>query len=631
VEEETALDTKNITEPLGGEDSASRRQLQSGTTLVTRYHIQEVIGVGGMGSVYRARDLHFPNVVKLVAVKEMVNMAPDPLIRQTIIQNFEREANMLATLSHPAIPRIYDYFTQDDRAYLVLEFIHGKDLEGIINESNGFLPEDQVLSWGVELCDVLAFLHSHKPDPIIFRDMKPSNVMVNHNGDIMLIDFGIAKTFQAGQKGTMIGTEGYSPPEQYRGEATPLADIYALGAALHHALTRRDPRLEPPFSFAERPIRRINSSVSPELEAVIGTALQYNPADRFPGAQEMKEALLGVARKTGALSKLTSSLPIQANTIKPLWTFKCEDEIRGTPLLHQGALYVGCYDNNVYSLNAADGQFQWKYATEGGVVSRPAVYEGNIYVGSEDQRLHVISARSGKVVWTYYTEGKIRSSPRISEGHVFIGSDDQTLHAVNLSTGRAAWKFETAESVRSTPLVANELVYVGAENGDFYAIDFRGEMKWRFQAKRSITSSAINAGQSIYFSSLDGTLYSLDSKNGWAIWRFRLGKGSISSPALADNYVFTGASDGFIYCVDIRTSKEVWRFRTEDQVSSSPVIYKDSMYCGSVDGFLYCLEYRTGRLRWKYETKGPITGSPFVFDDIVYIGSIDHNVYALLA
>ena len=268
--------------------------------------------MGGMGSVYRARDLHFPNVVKLVAVKEMINSAPDPLVRQTIVQNFEREANMLATLNHPSIPRIYDYFTQDDRSYLVLEFIHGKDLETVIADANGFLPEDQVISWAIQLCDVLSYLHAHKPDPIIFRDMKPSNVMINQNGDVVLVDFGIAKTFQSGQKGTMIGTEGYSPPEQYRGEATPLADIYSLGAALHHAITRRDPRLEPPFSFAERPVRRINSNVSTEFEAVINTALQYNPADRFPNADAMKDALMNVARKTGMLSKIASTLPVSS-------------------------------------------------------------------------------------------------------------------------------------------------------------------------------------------------------------------------------------------------------------------------------------------------------------------------------
>jgi outer membrane protein assembly factor BamB len=547
------------------------------------------------------------------------------------VQNFEREANLLATLNHPCIPRIYDYFTQDDRSYLVLEFIHGKDLEAIIGDNNGFLSEEQVMSWGIALCDVLAFLHGHKPDPIIFRDMKPSNVMVNHNGEVILVDFGIAKAFQVGSKGTMIGTEGYSPPEQYRGEATPLADIYSLGATMHHALTRRDPRLEPPFSFAERPIRRINTRISPELETVVNTALQYNPAERFQSAGDMKEALVAAARKTGLLNRMTTALPTQPNTIKPLWTFKCEDEIRGTPTLYQGSLYIGCYDNNIYAINAAEGDFQWKYATDGGVVSRPAIYDGNLYVGSEDHRLHVVSLRSGKMLWTYFTDGKIRSSPRVAEGHVFVGSDDRHLHAVNINTGRAAWKFETADAVRSTPLVANEMVYAGSESGDFYSIDFRGNMKWRFQAKRAITASPAAEGQAVYFSSVDGTLYALDAKNGWPLWRFRLGKGSVSSPALADDLAYVGAADGFMYCVDLRTSKEVWRFRTENQISSSPVVFKDSLYFGSVDGCLYCLEARTGRQRWKFETKGPITGSPLVFDDIVYIGSTDHLVYALLA
>ncbi len=589
--------------------------------------------MGGMGSVYRARDLHFPNVVKLVAVKEMINTAPDLLIRQTIVQNFEREANMLATLNHPSIPRIYDYFTNDDRSYLVLEFIHGKDLEAVISDTNGFLPEDQVISWALQLCDVLSYLHAHKPDPVIFRDMKPSNVMINHNGDVVLVDFGIAKSFQSGQKGTMIGTEGYSPPEQYRGEAGPLADIYSLGATLHHAITRRDPRLEPPFSFAERPVRRINPNVSVEFEAVINVALQYNPSDRFPAADAMKDALMNVVRKTGTLAKIASALPAATSGagIKPLWSFKCEDEIRGTPTLHQGILLIGCYDNNLYALNAADGQFQWKYATEGGIVSRPLVYDNNVIFGSEDKRLHVIGLRAGKVVWTYYTDGKVYSSPRIADGHIFFGSEDQDLHAVNVNSGRAIWKYTTDAPIYSTPIIANEMIYFGNEAGGLYAIDFRGNQKWRFQAKRAITSSPFHDGQAVYFSSVDGNLYAVDAGNGWPIWKFRMGKGSVSSVAIADHLIFVGAADGFIYCVDGRNAKEVWRFRTEDQVSSTPVVYKDSVYCGSVDGNMYCLEYRTGRLRWKFETKAAIMGSPVVFDDIVYFGSTNHQVYALFA
>jgi len=604
--------------------------LQAGVTLTQRYLIQEVIGVGGMGSVYRARDQHFPNVVKLVAVKEMINVTPDPAVRQTIIQNFEREANLLATLNHPSIPRIYDYFSQDDRSYLVLEFIHGKDLEAIIAETDGFIAEEQVMLWGIQLCDVLQYLHNHKPDPIIFRDMKPSNVMINNNNDVVLVDFGIAKKFQVGQKGTMIGTEGYSPPEQYRGEATQLADLYALGATLHHALTRRDPRLEPPFSFNERPVRRINPAISAEFEAIVNTALQYNPEDRYPSASDLKDALFNAGRKTGMLSRMpTTNLP--ASVIKPIWTFACEDEIRGTPAFYQGSIYIGSYDNNLYALNAADGEFQWKYAADGGVVSRPAVYEGNIYFGSEDKRLHVVSARSGKVVWSYYADAPIRSSPRIAEGHVFFGADDQYLHAVNVITGRLAWKFETTGAVRSTPVVAHELVYAGNEAGDLYAVDFRGDMKWRMNAKRAITSSPLAHGQMIYFCSMDGTMYAVDAKNGWIVWRFRMGKGSIVSPAALENMIFTGSADGFIYAVDAQNARELWRFRTEHQVSGSPVVSRDAVYCGSADGQFYCLEARTGRLRWKFSTQAAITSAPLIYDDIVYIGSADRRVYALLA
>jgi eukaryotic-like serine/threonine-protein kinase len=609
--------------------------LTSATTLVDRYVIQDVVGVGGMGSVYRARDLHFPNVVKLVAVKEMINNAPDPLIRATIVQNFEREANILATLSHPSIPRIYDYFSEDNRSYLVLEFVHGKDLEQIINDTEGFLAEEQVLAWAIQLCDVLSFLHAHQPDPIIFRDMKPSNVMVNQANHIILVDFGIAKPFQTGQKGTMIGTEGYSPPEQYRGDATTLADIYALGATMHHALTKRDPRIEPPFSFNERPIRKINPAVTVEIEAVINTALQYNAKDRFPTIEAFRDALIGAGRKTGLLGRVPSAssqvLTVQASAIKPIWAFQCEDEIRGTPLFFNGSIYVGCYDNNLYALNATNGEFQWKYAADGGIVTKPAVFDGNLYFGSEDHRLHVVSARSGKVLWTYYADDRIRSSARISENHAFFGSDDKFLHAVNLGTGRLSWRFAAAAEIRSSPFVSDELVYVGCESGDFYCVTFRGEMKWRFAAKRGITSSPIVQDNVVYFTSMDGYLYALDAKTGWSIWRFKMDKGSVVSPAFADGIVFFGAADGNIYGVEIRSAKELWRFKTEHQVSGSPVVYKDAVYCGSVDGKIYCLEYRTGRLRWKFETKGPITGAPMVYDDIVYVGSADHFIYSLLS
>jgi eukaryotic-like serine/threonine-protein kinase len=629
------LETHNITQNFDDSSLEPGRdhQLSAGISLQERYLIQGMLGIGGMSAVYRARDLHFPNVVKLVAVKEMVNRAIDPIVRNTIVRNFEREANLLASLDHRAIPRIYDYFSINDRSYLVLEYIHGHDMEMVINNSPEFLPEERVVSWAVELCDVLSYLHTHKPDAIVFRDMKPSNVMINQQDHVVLVDFGIAKPFESGQKGTMIGTEGYSPPEQYRGEATPLADIYALGATLHHALTRHDPRLEAPFSFNERPIRQMNPNVSPELETVVITALQYNPEDRYQSAAEMKEALLGAARETGILRQVSTNTGSQKSEedIKPIWAFQCEDEIRGSPMVHGDKVYIGCYDSNLYALEAKNGTFLWKYPSEGGVVSKPAIYEDNLFFGSEDYRLHAIFQRNGRLNWTYYTNGPIRSSPFVAEGHIFIGSDDGFLHAVNATTGRMAWRIDAGSPVRCTPMVSQEHIYFGSEVGDFHCADFRGSVRWRFKAKRAITSSPVVAKNIVYFGSVDSTLYALDTNTGWVIWRFRLNKPSISTPCLADNLLFTGAVDGTIYCLDAGSAKEVWRFTTQHQVTGSPIVYNDSLYCGSVDGFLYCLEYNTGRLRWKFQTNKPITGTPAAQDGIIYIGSTDHRLYALLA
>jgi outer membrane protein assembly factor BamB/tRNA A-37 threonylcarbamoyl transferase component Bud32 len=598
--------------------------------LTERYQIEGVVGVGGMGAVYRARDLRF-TATRIVAVKEMINQARDSALRETIVKNFEREANILASLNHFSIPKIHDYFTINDRSYLVMEFVQGNNLETILTQTQGFLPEAQVVTWAIEACDVLQYLHTHEPEPIVFRDMKPANIMITPGNHVILVDFGIAKTFEANQKGTMIGTEGYSPPEQYRGEATPQVDIYALGATLHHVLTRVDPRIEPPFTFHERPVSKYNSAVTIELETIINTALQYNAADRFATSSDMKEAMITVARKTGLLTSqaMATSAITPSNSIQPIWSFECEDEIRGTATYDNGIIYVGAYDNNLYALNAASGEFIWKHATEGGVVSKPAIHDRNIYFGSEDNRFYVVSPRSGNIVWSYYSEGPIRSSPHISERHVFIGSDDNHMHVINANSGRRALKFNAGAPVRSTPLVFQDAIYFGAESGDFFCVDFQGKMKWQIRAKRAVTSSPIIVDDVVYFGSMDGTLYAAEAKTGWVIWRFRLGKGTISTPVIVDHLLLIGSIDGNLYCVDTRTNKETWRFETGHQVTGSPAIYRDSAYFGGVDGNIYCVEYRTGRLRWQYTTEEPITATPIIHDDILYIGSTDHKMYAL--
>ncbi len=626
------LDTRKI----GIEDRPVALQpegtLPGGTTLQSRYEVLNVQGVGGMGAVYRARDLRFSAVEKIVAVKEMNNSAPDARLRRIGIQNFEREANILASLSHPSIPKIFDYFSDGQRSYLVLEFIEGETLEDLLEANPQPFTQEEVVEWALQICDVLAYLHGHKP-PVIFRDIKPGNLMIRlHDGRIMVIDFGIAKVFEHGARGTMIGTEGYSPPEQYRGAAEPRGDLYALGATLHHLLTGRDPRLEPPFTFHERPIRQFNANITPELEAVVMRSLAYDVQERYASSTEMALALSKAVprRQRGAGRGAAGFTPPQE--VKPRWRFRCEDEVRSSPRVSDGVVYIGCYDNNLYTLDAAEGAFLWKFPTEGGIASTPCIEKETVLLGSEDGNLYAISMESGELIWKSATQDCIRSSPQVSYGHCFVGSDDGCLYAFNTDSGRMVWRFQSAGPIRSTPLVAGEMIYVGSDDGYIYALDLRsGNVRWKYNTNRRVTSSATVAENLVFVGSADGHLYAINARSGWPVWRFRTRGYVLSTPAIADDLVYIGSADGHLYAVEAGTGREVWKYDTGSAITSSPAVVDARVYVGSNSGAIHAVEAKRGESLWKFMTGGAVPSSPAVEWQVVYIGSTDHYVYALPA
>jgi outer membrane protein assembly factor BamB/tRNA A-37 threonylcarbamoyl transferase component Bud32 len=604
--------------------------LTTGVQLQGRYKILGVIGIGGMGAVYKAQDLRFPGVLRLCAVKEMINTASDPQVRQMIVRNFEREASILATLGHPAIPQVYDYFTEGSRCYLVEEFVTGKDLEARLAEAEGFFSEGVVADWSMQLCEVLSYLHNHKPRPIIFRDLKPSNIMLDDHNRIRLVDFGIAKLFQSGEKGTMIGTEGYSPPEQYRGIAEPRGDIYALGATLHHLLSKQDPRLEPPFSFHERPIYKTNPTVSRELVEVIDKALEYDVNKRWGSADEFRRALaasLSIKLGSGSLSGGTSAF--DTGVVKPLWKFACEDEIRGSVTVSDGMVFVPSYDHNVYALAEENGKFMWKYPTEGGIASKPWVSEGMVVFGSIDKVVYAVDIKTGRLLWTMPTQGRIFSSPIGELGHIFIGSDDRHIYAIHQMSGRRAWTYAADAEVRSQPLVKENLILFACQMGMVYALSLNREQRWRFRARRGFLASPVMHNGLVFIGSLDNHFYALDTRSGWAAWKYRTGGSIVSTAAIWKNMVFFGSVDGFIYALDTDDGRVVWRYQTENQITGAANVAEGNLYIGGVDGNLYCFDALTGTVRWRYQTDGPITGAPQIADGIVYVGSADHYVYAI--
>jgi serine/threonine protein kinase/Tol biopolymer transport system component len=269
--------------------------LERGTLLHERYRIVDILGQGGMGSVYRAVD---ENLGVDVAVKENL-FATDEYSRQ-----FRLEAVILAGLRHPNLPRVSDHFAVGDQGqYLVMDFIEGEDLRQRM-ERLGTITEDDATMVGAAMCDALTYLHTRKPS-ILHRDLKPGNVRFSPEGSIYLVDFGLVKLVQGPQAtttGARAMTPGYSPPEQYGGARTdPRTDVYSLGATLYAALTGvipEDGLARAMDNVRLTPLRKRNPKVSRRIAAVIEKAMAVDPADRFQTADGFKQALLAAASLT---------------------------------------------------------------------------------------------------------------------------------------------------------------------------------------------------------------------------------------------------------------------------------------------------------------------------------------------
>lgn len=255
------------------------RMTQIGTVIDGKYEILKEIGAGGMSTVYLAMD---NRLNKQWAVKEIKKQGKNKN-DEIVVNSLLAEANLMKRLDHPALPRIVDIIDNGITIYVIMDYIEGESLDKIL-KSFGVQPEETVVGWAKQLCDALSYLHSQKP-PIIYRDMKPANVMLKPEGNIKIIDFGIAREYKEQNLSdtTVLGTRGYAPPEQYSGQTDARSDIFALGMTMHQLLTGVDPRNGEPYA----PVRQWNPELSEGIELIIDKCVEPAAENRYQSCADL--------------------------------------------------------------------------------------------------------------------------------------------------------------------------------------------------------------------------------------------------------------------------------------------------------------------------------------------------------
>lgn len=248
------------------------QKLQSGNLEVVRQ-----LAFGGLSALYLA---HFKQRDLVVIKEAVVPQAADLQARAQAEEHLDREAELLSSLHHPNIARVLDHFVEESRHYLVLEYINGQDLRQYIKQ-NGPVAEKRAIEWSIKIAEILAFLHEQEP-PIIHRDLTPDNLVLSADGEIILIDFGVANQFVGNATGTIVGKQAYIPAEQLRGKPVPQSDLYAFAGTLHYLLTGQDP-----VPLATTHPNKLNESVSDELDTIVARCSAYEPQDRYQSAAEV--------------------------------------------------------------------------------------------------------------------------------------------------------------------------------------------------------------------------------------------------------------------------------------------------------------------------------------------------------
>jgi len=645
-----------------------------------RYTLVRMLGKGGMGEVWLAKDEQLDEEVALK------RLPPEVGADAMALADMQREVKKSRALSHPNIVRIHDLVMQTGEDPLIsLEYVDGTDLTAIAaTKTNRIFGWSDIKDWILQLVTALEYAHEEK---IVHRDLKPGNIMISRKGRLKLADFGISATVadatrRSSMEGFISGTTLYMSPQQMEGKPPKVTDdVYALGATIYELLTSR-----PPFYTGNVEHQVINvtpappsqrlaefgftGEIPPYVQELAMACLSKEPEDRPQTMGAVRQWIEAEGQATGAIPKpTTKTIKIAAPVAAALGPAaepvpegeKAKSAISAWAIYVMGiVLVLVCF---IVGKNCSGGKESEaiKEDKNGSAMVGSAVIPAEVEKpkGKSDSSTGPDSPtvtqpvqppttpatgtkKPGTLLWEFETGDWVTSSPAIgTDGTVYIRSMDGKLYALDGKTGTKKWeaKMNGSEQAQASPSIGFDgTVYIGgggSNRNTLYALDGKtGESLWRFETgNQGTVTPAIGSDGVVYLGSMDNKIYALNGATGTLKWSYRVEHHVTAPPAIGtDGTVYFGSWDRKVYALNGKSGKEIWEFAAGAQVSYPIAIGIDgTLFFGQRSGKVYALNGRTGVKKWEFKTQGNnVSASPAIGKDgTVYVGSNDKRVYAL--
>ncbi|TMC21584.1 MAG: hypothetical protein E6J34_09310 [Chloroflexi bacterium] len=643
---------------------------------IGNYRLLQLLGEGGFAEVYLGKHLYLGSQAAIKLLHTRVSTSD--------IAQFQQEGQMLANLIHPTIVRVLDFGIDNHNPYLIMDYAPGGTLRSR-HPRGTRVPLPTVVEYAKQIGQALQYAHDQR---FIHRDVKPENMLVGRNGEILLSDFGIALIAQSSRYQStkdMAGTISYMAPEQIEAHPRPASDQYSLAIAAYEWLSG-----ECPFrgSFTEIAVKHSVTppapliphlpSLPPAVEKVILTALAKKSEERFGSVRAFVTAL-ELASQDAQTQPPKPSGPISIQTISSrLPSPISHAELPSLPPSPPPDTNIPAQPQTVSSLLPAQHQTQLAVAPTSSTLPTP-----NTHISipmtptpplalppptSKPRRSTIAIASAITLVillisGSVYTYSAVRTYNEHVQQTATVLAPTQTVQASingynnyvaqhgmmfgfnaqhtgvnpyerivtvdNVSRLRQKWAATTGDYIYSSPTVANGVVYVGSDNHKLYAFDaITGQQKWTSSTGSAIYSSPAVANGVVYIGSEDHKLYAFDAITGQQKWTSSTGDSIDSSPAIVNGIVYVGSYDHKLYAFDAITGLLKWTASTGDYIYSSPTVANGVVYVGSKDHKLYAFDAITGQQKWTASTGDYIYSSPAIANGVVYVGSDDHKLYA---